>query len=370
MLAVALELRGRGHDVTVLAGAWQGRSVGDVGLAFHPVLAEAHFQGFNSGTWEAFFSHLVMPAIDPVYTYVSERVVRGETLLIGASHVIGLRLVEEKYGVPLVTTRLQPKPSGAHEATELQLAAFNGHFAPLLNHYRRRIGLAAITQPFDTWLVSLERAVAFFPPWFPDPRVDAAEQGRMVDFVFFDPAVDTGSNRQLDAFLAGHDLPIVFTYGTGNDSVGEFFSVAAQACINLGKPAIFLARHLGKRPPTLPRHILHVDYFPLNRLLGYVDAIVYHGGIGTCAQALKGGIAHLVIPVGFDQHQNAQRVEYLGVGAHLSSDDFTAENVTRGLADLLHSTSVRNRCRELCQRFGADDGIQRCCDEIEALAML
>jgi len=48
---------------------------------------------------------------------------------------------------------------------------------------------------------------------------------------------------------------------------------------------------------------------PLASLLPYSSCIVYHGGIGTCAEALKGGVSHLVMPMAFDQFDNANRLK-------------------------------------------------------------
>lgn len=368
MLAVGMELRRRGHAVKVLAGAWQEESVRACGLDFQEVLSREDFARFDTGTWVAFFRELVMPAMSSVYTCLDGQVVPGETVLIGSSHTVGLRLLEEKHGVPLVTVRLQPKPAAPQDASPEALAGFHALFAPQLNRFRRRIGLPAIHERFDQWLVALERAVAFFPPWFPQPHVDAPEQGRMVDFILSDPGGEPAPDPKLDAFLAGQELPILFTYGTGNESVGRFFAVAEQACARLGRPAVFLTRYRDKLPANLPRHVLHVSYMPFERLLSGVELIVYHGGIGTCAQALRAGIPQMVMPIGFDQHQNAARVEALGVGLRFEDEDPSPERLAGGLDAVLQSRTIRARCREVCRHFLKDDAVERCCDEIESLA--
>ena len=47
-------------------------------------------------------------------------------------------------------------------------------------------------------------------------------------------------------------------------------------------------------------------------------AVVHHGGIGTTAQALATGTPQLILPLGFDQKDNAVRVKRLGAGDWLS----------------------------------------------------
>jgi rhamnosyltransferase subunit B len=373
MLGLGVELQRRGHKVMLVGNTMHERSVHEAGLDFLAVLTSADFERFTarakeaneSGAgWVAFFQEMVLPAMVNTYLKVSERLVAQDTVLIGSSHAIGLRLLQEKHGVPLVITRLQPESIEEAGASDAQMAFFNRQFTQPLNHYRKRLGLAPISQRFDRWVMARERAVALFPPWFPDPRVDAPNQGHTVDFVFFDPA-PVPDTRQLDLFLARHEPPIVFTQGTGNDNVGEFFEVALRACALLDKPAIFLTRQRAKLPPNLPPNVMQLNYISLARLLPWTECIVHHGGIGTCAQALKAGIAQLVVPLGFDQHQNARRVECLGVGLQLERSNVVAENLAQQLDGLLKDTPIRNRCLEFARRFVADDGVARCCDAIE-----
>jgi len=378
MLAVGVELARRGHEVTVLAGEWQESKVRAVGVGFHSAVSSAQFDSFRAnareinvpgGGWMAFFHDVVMPSIRTVLEYVQSTLQPGNTVLIGSSHAIGFRLAEERFGVPLITTRVQPQTLEDENPDPEKIESFNRIFTPKLNLHRRRLGLAAIDQPFDRWLISLDRAVAFFPDWFITPSIDSREQGRMIDFVFYDPAGPVVQNRALDVFLACKEPPIVFTHGTGNDAVGDFFEIAAEVSNALGRPAILLSAHLGRLSERLPANILHVDYFPFERLLPFVEALVHHGGIGTCAQALKAGIPQLVVPLGFDQHQNAARIESLGVGMHLKSADFNHASLKRALSYLLGSPEVAAHCRQYQAKFASDDALARLCNAIEEMAV-
>jgi rhamnosyltransferase subunit B len=106
---------------------------------------------------------------------------------------------------------------------------------------------------------------------------------------------------------------------------------------------------------------------PFGELLPRARAIVHHGGIGTAARALKAGIPQLVLPRAYDQFDNAQRLERLGVAAVLSQSAQTATAMARALARLLASESVATRCRECAQRLQESAAVERGCDLIEAL---
>ncbi len=375
MLSIGAELARRGHDVTVLAGDWQEAAVRRAGLAFHGVLSEEQFNGIGEisraaptpgGSWVAYYYRAVMPAIGPVYDYVSEHQVPGQTFLIAPLQAIGLRLAAERYDLPLVTILIQPRSLEWGRARAEDSEAFNRLFGPVLDRYRRRYGLAPITQPFDEWAAVATDCIGLFPEWFVAPEVDAPDQGEMVDFILSDADAEPPSNPHLDAFLARYERPIVFTYGTGNDSIEQLFAIAHAACTMRERPAIFLTAHGSKLPQPLPPYILHLDYFPLQHLLPYVGAIAYHGGIGTCAQAIRAGIPQLVVPMGFDQFTNAARLRLLGIGASLSPLDLTARSLDAKLEQLLEDAPMAARCRELAARFSGRDGAAACSDVIEA----
>src|SRR6202012_1799180 len=56
-------------------------------------------------------------------------------------------------------------------------------------------------------------------------------------------------------------------------------------------------------------------YVPLRALLPRCAALVHHGGIGTTAEALRAGVPQVIVPLAFDQFDNAARVRALGAGA-------------------------------------------------------
>ncbi|MGZ6141820.1 MAG: glycosyltransferase, partial [Myxococcales bacterium] len=133
----------------------------------------------------------------------------------------------------------------------------------------------------------------------------------------------------------------------------------------LGRPALLLTRFREQLPAQLPPHARHEPFVPLGALLPRAAAIVHHGGIGTCAQALASGTPQLVMPTGFDQLDNAARLRRLGAGAALSRRQFRPDAVERALRDLLESPAVAASCLAASQRLQAFDAAARACDAIE-----
>ena len=79
------------------------------------------------------------------------------------------------------------------------------------------------------------------------------------------------------------------------------------------------------------------EFVPQHEVLGRCAAVVCHGGSGTLIAALSLGVPVVVLPLGADQPDNADRCEALGVGVVL--DPMSADPVT--IADAVE-TVVRN----------------------------
>ena len=86
------------------------------------------------------------------------------------------------------------------------------------------------------------------------------------------------------------------------------------------------------------------------------------------AQALKAGIPHLVMPMGFDQHDNARRLGGLGVAESLKPRAYRDRAVARKLEHLLTSPGVAESCRKVALKFNGVNPRADACDAVESLA--
>jgi rhamnosyltransferase subunit B len=374
MLGIGKELSQRGHDVTLLAGSWQEPVVRKVGLQFHAIIGNEQMDQVRAslkssphmgGDWCAFFREAILPTAASICRRICDEADGSNTLLIGPSWILGMRLAAERCGVPLVSASLQLRPLTSDSDQEKYGLVFNRLFAPIVNRCRSRVGLPPIESPLNDWLASTDKAVTLVPEWFLNPETDAADQAQLSDFVMFDSNSGGDLSPQLQAFLRKYPRPVVFTFGTESYDIAWLFKPALNACRRLGLPAIFLTKH-GDQVPELPDHVLRVDYVPLNLLLPHVAGIVYHGGIGTCAQALKAGVPQVVMPIAFDQFHTAAHVEHLGVGVRMTRRNYLG-SLSSTLREMLANSAVSRRCLEISAKF-ASNSVQTCCDSILSLA--
>jgi UDP:flavonoid glycosyltransferase YjiC (YdhE family) len=110
-------------------------------------------------------------------------------------------------------------------------------------------------------------------------------------------------------------------------------------------------------------------FAPFRQLLPLCGAIVHHGGIGTTAAALEAGCPQLILPLAWDQPDNAARVARLGVGQALGSRHRSSGHMARALARLA-APEFRDRCRASANRAGAADGLEVAADWVEDFAAM
>jgi len=237
-----------------------------------------------------------------------------------------------------------------------------------LHALRRELGFPPAPSPVFEGKHSPGLVLTMFPKFLAAPQPDWPAQVVQTGFPFFSQPGRPGTMEKLEAFLAAGDPPLVFTLGSTAVHIGrDFYQSAADAARLLGRRAILL---LGKNPapPALGTHGLALDYVPLGSVLPRAAAVVHHGGIGTCAEALRAGIPSLIVPFGFDQPDNAERLRRLGVGRILRRDRVSCETLVTGLRELLATPALAARAREFSRLVQPEGDLNRSLDAIERLS--
>ncbi len=235
---------------------------------------------------------------------------------------------------------------------------------PGLNALRSDHGLPPVGHFLEHLYSTADLSVTLFPEWFASAPPDWPQPLYKGYFQRYDPAQGQDLPTPLLDFLGSGDTPIVFTPGSGNLHAHAYFLAAQKAALRLGRRAIFLTPYREQVPQHLPDSLFWQDYVPLSSLLPHAALLVHHGGIGTTAEALDAGVPQLVVPLAFDQFDNAARLAQLGVGGSLSVGAVKRGGLIRALRGLLDSSSVKRRCKEVAARFLEPDDEDALCRAI------
>jgi len=73
------------------------------------------------------------------------------------------------------------------------------------------------------------------------------------------------------------------------------------------------------------------------------------------------------VPYGWDQPDNAARVERLGVGLHVPRSKYSASTASAALQRLLGESRFAQRAAEAAARLQEEDGLTAACNAIEAV---
>ena len=394
-IAIAKVLAARGHTAVIATTDRYKRIVEAEGIGYAPLRPpEAVFGGLQAVAAKLFDPlrgppYLVREMIMP---YVREQyedtlaACEGASMLVTHPLTMAGPLVCAKTGLPWVSSVLAPaslmsaidppllngawwgrslrrmRPASYALLLKIVGAIARGWERPL-HDLRSDLGLpraqhAALLQGQFSPLLNL----ALFPRLIAEPQADWPANTLLSGFARFDgPPVDARSQADLAAFLAAGDAPIVFALGSSVVMIaGDFWDKAIAASLSLGRRAILLTGTPLARP--LPAGVKAFDYLPYSAVFAHAAAIVHQAGIGTLAQALAAGRPQFIVPVAFDQPDNARRAVGLGLARSLPIAKVTPAILARELAALLADPAYARCARD--SMHGLDGGAARAADAL------
>ncbi len=398
MVGLGAALAARGHVAKIITNPYFEDVVKSAGLEIVPlgtrdeyIRLTQHRDMWHPIRGPRFVLSYAAKVSRPLYELLAAHHVAGETVF--CAHVIDLvsRVAGEKLAAPVAsiifapgvlwTVHDSPRLKGAllgprvpHWLKRLQFRAADTFFlrpllAPQVDRLRRQLGLAPVRRRFVHWLLDAQDLfLGLFPDWFGPPQPDWPPNVRLAGFPLWDSAAHAQLPSSVSAFLAAGPPPVAFSPGSANREAHRFFDAAVGACDRLACRGILLTKYDHQLPAKLPESVRHFGFVPLSKLLPHTAALVHHGGIGSCAQALAAGVPHVVRPMSYDQFDNSRRLVRLGVATEISVRNFRGRTVADALALLLDSPTVASRCGELAARCDGPAALAAACDTLEQLA--
>jgi MGT family glycosyltransferase len=110
------------------------------------------------------------------------------------------------------------------------------------------------------------------------------------------------------------------------------------------------------------------EFLPQPAILPHVDAVITHGGNNTVTESLHFGKPMVVLPLFWDQHDNAQRMKELGLGRRLDTYRHERAELIAALDSLLADPQLPVRLRQISRRLQAEPGTLAAAEMIADLA--
>ncbi|HEY5228135.1 MAG TPA: nucleotide disphospho-sugar-binding domain-containing protein [Opitutaceae bacterium] len=397
VVGLGCALRIRGHDVTLATNELFRDQVEALGLRFATLglKSEAEAMMSDPRLWHprrgfrCIIDGAVTPNIRRLYALVEQH--RGPGAVVAATTLcLGARVAQEKLGVPTATLHLQPSVIRSHvdhgiigpfnmgpgmprPVKRALLWAIDKLYGdrlvcPGLNAFRAEVGLAPVRAVFGSYIHSPQLVLGLFPDWFAPVQPDWPARTHLTGFIQHDAGGDAQAHAEADRFLAAGPAPVLVTPGSAAMDRTDFFRKTVEACARARVRAMLVTNFPGQLPPRLPDGIQSFSYLPFSRVLPKCAAIIYHGGIGTLAQATRAAVPQLVVANAHDQPDNAARIERLGLGFGTTQRRYSRRYAARAIGELMGSSTIRDRCREMAPRVDPLAAEARACELIEGLA--
>jgi UDP:flavonoid glycosyltransferase YjiC (YdhE family) len=112
------------------------------------------------------------------------------------------------------------------------------------------------------------------------------------------------------------------------------------------------------------------EFLPQTSALPLCDLVITHGGNNTITECLHFGKPVIVLPLFWDQYDNAQRVHELGLGIRLDTYRFTDADMHDALARLLGDAALRGRLSRAAAAIQHRDGLAKAAHLIEQAGLI
>jgi UDP:flavonoid glycosyltransferase YjiC (YdhE family) len=400
LIPLAKGMSERGFDVTVLSNGHFRSAFERESINFIEVTSEEEYEAMasNPDVWHPTKSLKILgqnlgPHVRQLYEYLAENYDPTETVLVSTGLGLGTRIAQIHKKFPLVTVQLQPTafrsiekpprfppPSLPRNAPKFLWRFFfwvgdtfiiDKTLKPYINGLLEELGEEPAKHFFGKWWNSPDLVLGLFPKWFYEPPSDWPPQLKQTGFMQYDYTDETnGMSPELSEFLDAGSPPIVFTPGSAMKFGHKVFQAALEACEQLGERGLFLTQSAESVPDDLPDFIIHQEWAPLSQILPKAKLLVCHGGVGTIAQGFQARLPILATPFAFDQYDNGETLQRLGVGDWLDAHKINGRGVTAKLKELLDRTyEIQNAYTSfLPEPYSPDIAITNSCDILEEFA--
>jgi len=397
-IAIALQLRERGHDVVVATSPDFRDNVTAEGLAFHPVgpsraevLRDLRMDVPELGRRVIKDTMFILEAASfPYLRRMYDDVlpmIEGASLVLTSVLMFSARLAAEKLSVPQMNVALQPMVFlSAYDPPAVTpapwLAGVLSKLGPTITRavyglgrksviprgrplyaFRRELGLpdTAANPMFEGQFSSIG-TLAAYSPVLGAVQPDFPPNTTLTGFTSYDRVAHqrTELAPYLRDFLAAGPPPLVFTLGSfAFEFATDFYRVSAEVARQLNRRAVLLVgTHTELYRDLQSAQVFVGDYAPFSELFPRAEAIVHHGGIGTLGQALRAGRPQLVVPLFSDQFDNAARVVRLGVARSVGLKRYTPGRVAAEFSALLDNPGYRARAEALGVEVSRENGAE------------
>jgi len=120
---------------------------------------------------------------------------------------------------------------------------------------------------------------------------------------------------------------------------------------------------------NLASNMVGAQFLPQTKIIPQVDLVITHGGNNTTTEALHFGKPMILLPLFWDQYDNAQRIHEMGFGIRLATYSFTDDQMHGAISALLTDVVLQKKMQENAKVIQNRDGLAVGASVIEKVAI-
>ena len=274
----------------------------------------------------------------------------------------------EHWGVPAV----QVSPSMVAWDT------YHQDMAEVLEPMRNSPGYHLYRTAFDDWLAQTHTSLTFEQVTGEPrrclvmiPRAMQPHAEKVGDrYRFVGPCIDPRREDPGDWAAPAGDGPLaLLAFGTAYTDRIDVYRNVIDALDGTGwRLVIATGRVAPDRFGAVPDWVQLRETVPQPAVLRVADAFVTHAGMGSCTEALWYAVPMVAIPQAVDQPLNADQLEELGVGRHLTADPPNPTDIRDAIRYVATDPGVRQRSDAIRDELHSVGGSSHAADAVEDLA--
>lgn len=387
LLALALRLQSRGHEVQMLAPPDFVTWVRSYGIPVHAVgrdmraLLETYGSQIMSQPLKVLRTMIALIQEDLVTQHREILpLAEGYDLLVSSSLQVATfsaaeywqtpyayvvfcpNLIPSDHHLPMVYPWLSGPTWLNHLVWKADLKGWDLLMAKMLNRLRAEYHLPPLKNVIQHF-ISPCPLLAAYRELAPCPEDAIAKQTG----AFHLPPASDPLPAELEAFLQDGSAPFYIGFGSMNDGQGESTTSIIAAVARQSSERIVISRGWAKLGSgKLPNNVYVTDAVPHELLFPRLKGVIHHGGAGTTSMAARSGVPQLILPHLLDQYFWGQQIYRQGLGPKPFRKHRLDRDSLRSALQRLDREDFRLRAQALGQRLQGQDGVGLAVDWLEA----
>lgn len=378
MLALAVALMKKGHEILFIANPENEEFVRSYGCDFRPFGPNVKEQmALNAAKKRSPFKFSLNSFGD--FKKITEEqvtrlpeLIRGSDLVLNAGLGLGVHTAAEVMKIPYRFVIFYPMILGSGSSAtlidkikaKLMNSMSDSYLKGMINRHRKEAGIPPVDVVSLNWLGDHVIVAA-------DVALNRVKEGVDVRYTQTGYLYLESKNslpEGVGEFISSGDPPVFIGFGSNPIYYPqELTQMLDRISGSTGQRLIISKGWADLEGTGSSSGVLYVDDVPYELLFPEMAAVIHHGGTGTMSYAARAGVPQAGFPFMTDQFVNRDQIARLGIGPKTCDFKKMTENeIAAAISDCVSKEHYKKNALEISEKIKSTDGVSLTVQLIEA----